>query len=79
MVGLLVAFVTGQLATLFIGGSLISFGLVELFFVAGGALFIIVGLLSSKPDNQLFALLLYVLLAIVIAVAVLVLWVLEIA
>lgn len=79
VVGLLVAFVTGQLATLFIGGSLISFGLVELFFVAGGALFIIVGLLSSKPDNQLFALLLYVLLAIVIAVAVLVLWVLEIA
>lgn len=79
IVGLLAAFVGGNLISAFIGDSLFQFGLVQLFFIAGGGLFIAVGLLSARPNNRLFAWLLYVLLAIVVAVAVFVLWVLEMA
>lgn len=79
VVGLLAAFVTGNLISAFIGGNLIAIGLVELFFVAGGGLFIAVGLLSAFPNNKLFALLLYVLLIVTVAVALFVLWVLEMA
>lgn len=73
VVGLVTAFFTGQLI------SFVGFGLVELFFIAGGALFISVSLLSSRPENPMYRWVLYALLAIVVLVALFVLFVLEIA
>lgn len=78
VLGLIAAFVTGNLISAFIGGNLLSFGLVELFFVAGGALFVAVALVSAR-DDHLSKMILYVLLGIVVVVALIVLFALEIA
>lgn len=78
VVGIIAAFVTGNLISAFIGGNLLAFGLVELFFVAGGALFIAVALASSR-DDHLSKMILYVLLGIVVVIALIVLFALEIA
>lgn len=73
VVGLVTTFFTGQLI------SFLGFGLVELFFVAGGALFVSVALISARPENPLYTWLLYALLAVVVLVAVFVIWVLQMA